>query len=73
MIKMRRQEQCETRTTRMLSHLSSDEEYYTADEEINDIDQRLSLIYPNHIRFIIGDDRYFRKQDNWNAVVLTSL
>ena len=28
------------------SHLSSDEEYYTADEEINDIDQRLSLIYP---------------------------
>ena len=54
MIKMRRQEQCETRTTRMLSHLSSDEEYYTADEEINDIDQWLSLIYPNHIRFIIG-------------------
>ena len=53
-IKMRRQEQCETRTTRMLSHLSSDEEYYTADEETNDIYQQLSPVYPNYIQFIVG-------------------
>src|SRR5437762_8608229 len=43
MFNMRRQKQCE---------ISSDEEYYTADEEITDIDQRLSLVYPNHIQFI---------------------
>src|SRR5438132_1426958 len=54
MIKMGRQEQCETRSTRMLSYISSDKEYYTADEGINDIDQQLSPVYPNYIQFIIG-------------------
>src|SRR5438128_12692083 len=63
MIKMRCQKQCETRSARMLSHLSSDEEYYTADEgghasgfalQINNIDQQLSRVYPNYIQFIIG-------------------
>jgi len=44
MRRRRTAEQREVPFGNMLSHLSSDEEYYTADEGINDIGQQLSPV-----------------------------